>query len=1109
MPKRTDIQHVLVIGSGPIVIGQAAEFDYSGTQACRVLRSEGLRVSLVNSNPATIMTDPEFADATYIEPVTPDFVEKVIAAERPDALLATLGGQTALNCAVALHERGVLEKYGVELIGADIDAIQRGEDRQKFKDIVRTIGADVPRSRVCHDMTEVRDTVADLGLPVVIRPSFTMGGLGSGMAHTPEDLERLASTGLSESPVTEVLIEESVLGWKEYELELMRDKHDNVVVVCSIENVDAMGVHTGDSVTVAPTMTLTDREYQQMRDVGIAVLREVGVDTGGCNIQFAFHPDDGRMVVIEMNPRVSRSSALASKATGFPIAKIAAKLAIGYTLDEIRNDITGETPASFEPALDYVVVKVPRFAFEKFPGADPTLTTTMKSVGEAMSFGRSFPEALGKAMRSIETKATGFWTQPDPEGATRESTVDALRVPHEGRLYEVERALRLGATVEQVHEASGIDPWFIDQIALIGEVGAEVREAPVLDGELLRRAKRTGLSDRQIAALRPELAGEDGVRALRHRLGVRPVFKTVDTCAAEFAAKTPYHYSAYETDPAATSEVAVQGDKPKVLILGSGPNRIGQGIEFDYSCVHAAIALREAGFEAVMVNCNPETVSTDYDTSDRLYFEPLSFEDVLEVVHSEQQSGTVAGVIVQLGGQTPLGLAQRLADAGVPVVGTPPEAINLAEDRGAFGEVLRDAELPAPKYGTATSFEGAKRIADEIGYPVLVRPSYVLGGRGMEIVYDEESLAGYIRRATEVTPEHPVLVDRFLDDAIEIDVDALFDGDDLYLGGVMEHIEEAGIHSGDSSCALPPITLGAQDLDAVRRSTEAIARGVGVRGLLNVQYALKDDVLYVLEANPRASRTVPFVSKATAVPLAKAAALIMTGSSIKDLRASGVLPAEGDGGRMPADSPVAVKEAVLPFHRFRTPEGHGVDSLLGPEMKSTGEVMGVDVSFGQAFAKSQHGAYGSLPTSGRVFVSVANRDKRSLVFPVKRLADLGFEILATTGTAEVLRRNGVACSSVRKHYESNIAGSSENTEPNIVDVILDGGVDMVINTPYGNSGPRVDGYEIRTAAVSRDIPCITTVQGAAAAVHGIEALIRGDIGVRSLQDLQAALKATS
>ncbi|MBB3053211.1 carbamoyl-phosphate synthase large subunit [Prauserella isguenensis] len=1107
MPKRTDIEHVLVIGSGPIVIGQAAEFDYSGTQACRVLRQEGLRVSLINSNPATIMTDPEFADSTYIEPVTPEFVEKVIAAERPDALLATLGGQTALNCAVALHENGVLEKYGVELIGADIDAIQRGEDRQKFKDIVRQVGGDVPRSAVCHSMAEVRQTVAEVGLPVVIRPSFTMGGLGSGMVHTEEEMERLASLGLEESPVTEVLIEESVLGWKEYELELMRDGHDNVVVVCSIENFDAMGVHTGDSITVAPSMTLTDREYQHMRDVGIDVLRAVGVETGGCNIQFAINPVDGRMVVIEMNPRVSRSSALASKATGFPIAKIAARLAIGYTLDEISNDITGETPASFEPTLDYVVVKVPRFAFEKFPGADPELTTTMKSVGEAMAIGRSFPEALGKAMRSMETKRVGFWTRPDPEGATAESTLDELRTPHDGRIYAVERALRLGATPEQVQRASGVDPWFIDQIALIGEVGAEVRDAPVLSGDLLRRAKRTGLSDRQIAALRPELAGEDGVRSLRQRLGVHPVFKTVDTCAAEFAARTPYHYSAYEADPGAETEVSPQPDKPKVLILGSGPNRIGQGIEFDYSCVHAALALREAGFEAVMVNCNPETVSTDYDTSDRLYFEPLTFEDVLEVVRAEQESGTVAGVIVQLGGQTPLGLAQRLSDAGVPVVGTPPEAINHAEDRGAFGDVLTGAGLPAPKYGTATSFEGAKQIADEIGYPVLVRPSYVLGGRGMEIVYDESSLENYIARATEVTPEHPVLVDRFLDDAIEIDVDALYDGEELFLGGVMEHIEEAGVHSGDSACALPPITLGRTDLEQVRRSTEAIARGVGVRGLLNVQYALKDDVLYVLEANPRASRTVPFVSKATAVPLAKAASLVMTGSSIKALRGRGVLPAEGDGGDLPVDAPVAVKEAVLPFHRFRTPEGHGVDSLLGPEMKSTGEVMGVDTAFGTAFAKSQSGSYGSLPTSGTVFVSVANRDKRSLVFPVKRLADLGFEVVATAGTAEVLRRNGVPCGVVRKQHED--ADAPETTDPdapNIVDLILDGGVDMVINTPYGNSGPRIDGYEIRTAAVTRGIPCVTTVQGASAAVHGIEAMIRGDVGVRSLQRLQASLR---
>jgi carbamoyl-phosphate synthase large subunit len=841
-----------------------------------------------------------------------------------------------------------------------------------------------------------------------------------------------------------------------------------------------------------------------MRDVGIAVLRAVGVDTGGCNIQFAVHPQTGRLVVIEMNPRVSRSSALASKATGFPIAKIATKLAVGYTLDEIRNDITGETPACFEPALDYVVVKVPRFAFEKFPGADPTLTTTMKSVGEAMALGRSFAEALGKALRSMETKAGGFWTTPDPEGVTLQSTLEELCTPTDGRIYAVERALRLGATVAQVAEHSGIDPWFITEIAALTALRTEIVDAPVLDTCLLRRAKRAGLSDRQVAALRPELAGEYGVRLLRHRLGVRPVFKTVDTCAAEFAAKTPYHYSAYETDPAAESEIAPQTERPKVLILGSGPNRIGQGIEFDYSCVHAVMALRAAGFETVMVNCNPETVSTDYDTADRLYFEPLTFEDVLEVVHAEQASGEggpgVVGVIVQLGGQTPLGLAQRLTDAGVPVVGTTAAAIDLAENRGAFGAVLERAGLPAPRYGTATSFEQAKRIADEIGYPVLVRPSYVLGGRGMEIVYDESTLAGYIERATEVSPEHPVLVDRFLDDAIEIDVDALCDGDEVYLGGVMEHIEEAGVHSGDSACALPPITLGRTDLDAVRHATTAIAHGIGVRGLLNVQYALHGETLYVLEANPRASRTVPFVSKATAVPLAKAAARIMLGSTIAGLRAEGMLPATGDGGSLPATAdgagPVAVKEAVLPFHRFRTPEGQGVDSLLGPEMKSTGEVMGLDTTFGNAFAKSQAAAYGPLPTSGRVFVSVANRDKRAMIFPVKRLADLGFEVLATDGTADVLRRNGIAATVVRKHFEG---------PDNIVEAILDGRVDMIINTPYGNPGPRVDGYEIRTAAVSRGVVCLTTVQAAAAAVQGVEAMIRGELGVRSLQDLHLAL----
>ncbi|MCB1296619.1 MAG: carbamoyl-phosphate synthase large subunit [Gordonia sp.] len=1107
MPRRTDISHVLVIGSGPIVIGQACEFDYSGTQACRVLKSEGLRVSLVNSNPATIMTDPEFADATYIEPITPEYVEKVIEAERDaghpiDAVLATLGGQTALNAAVALHDRGSLEKYDIELIGADFDAIQRGEDRQMFKDIVEKVGGESARSRVCHTMDEVRETVAELGFPVVVRPSFTMGGLGSGMAYDDADLERIAGGGLAASPTANVLIEESILGWKEYELELMRDNRDNVVVICSIENVDPVGVHTGDSVTVAPAMTLTDVEYQKMRDLSIAILREVGVDTGGCNIQFAQDPRDGRLVVIEMNPRVSRSSALASKATGFPIAKIAAKLAIGYSLDEIVNDITKETPACFEPTLDYVVVKAPRFAFEKFPGADDTLTTTMKSVGEAMSLGRSFAEALGKVMRSLETKAAGFWTEAgrqDPSSVDLPALLDSLRTPKDGRLYGIMLAFDAGATVEQLYDATAIDPWFLAEIEAIGALGSRIRDAAELDAELLREAKSTGFSDRQIAALRSDFADEAAVREFRIEAGVRPVYKTVDTCAAEFEAKTPYHYSSYELDPAATSEVAPQTERDKVLILGSGPNRIGQGIEFDYSCVHAALTLSEAGFETVMVNCNPETVSTDYDTADRLYFEPLTFEDVLEVYHAEAQSGTVAGVIVQLGGQTPLGLAHRLQTAGVPIVGTSPEAIDLAEDRGEFGRVLTDAGLPAPAFGTATSFDEARETAGRIGYPVLVRPSYVLGGRGMEIVYDEKSLQDYISRATELTPDHPVLVDRFLEDAVEIDVDALCDGDEVFIGGVMEHIEEAGIHSGDSACALPPVTLGRADLQMVRESTEALAKGIGVKGLLNVQYALKDDILYVLEANPRASRTVPFVSKATAVPLAKACARVMLGSSIAQLREQGILPPTGDGGEAPAGVPIAVKEAVLPFNRFRREDGTGVDTLLSPEMKSTGEVMGIDSDFGKAFAKSQSAAYGSLPTSGAIFVSVANKDKRALIFPVKHLADLGFTILATEGTADVLRRNGITCTTVRKHFEA-VEG-----EQDIVEKIKAGEVAMVINTPYGNSGPRVDGYEIRSAAVSKSIPCITTVQGASAAVQGIEAAINGAMGVESIQSRHGAL----
>src|ERR1022692_4248782 len=1096
MPKRADLNSVLVIGSGPIVIGQACEFDYSGTQACRVLREEGIRVSLVNSNPATIMTDPEFADATYIEPITTEVLEKVIAAERPDAILPTLGGQTALNAAVALREAGTLAAYGVELIGADIDAIMAGEDRRAFKEIVTGLGGEVPRSVICHSLDECEAAAADLGYPVVVRPSFTLGGSGSGIARDPADLRRMAGHGLDASPVTEVLLEESILGWKEYELELMRDRNDNVVVVCSIENVDPMGVHTGDSVTVAPAMTLTDREYQRMRDLAIAVLRAVGVDTGGCNIQFAVEPRTGRMVVIELNPRVSRSSALASKATGFPIAKIAARLAIGYTLDEIRNDITvgplsQSTPASFEPALDYVVVKVPRFAFEKFPGADPVLTTHMKSVGEAMAIGRCFAEALQKALRSLEQPGAPL-SWGEPPAADHAALIARCAVPHDGRISTLHQALRAGASVAELAAASGIDPWFIEQVKSIEDFAEQIARAGSPTPASLRAAKAAGFSDGQLGQLTGRTEAQ--ARNLRRELGVHPVYHMVDTCAAEFAASTPYLYSSYDE----LSEVPPSA-RPKVIILGSGPNRIGQGIEFDYACVHACFAASQAGFETVMVNCNPETVSTDYDTSDRLYFEPLTLEDVLEVVAAEQAAGEVAGVIVSLGGQTPLGLARALQAEGIPILGTSPEAIPLAEDRAEFSAVLSAAGLLAPRHGTALSVPDALEIAAEIGYPVLVRPSYVLGGRGMEIVYDEATLEAYVARATLASPEHPILIDRFLDDAIEIDVDALFDGEELYLGGVMEHIEEAGIHSGDSACALPPITLGHEYTAAVRESTEAIARGVGVRGLLNVQYALAAGLLYVLEANPRASRTVPFVSKATAVPLAKAATRIMLGATIAQLRAEGVLAASGDGGSLPLDAPIAVKEAVLPFGRFRDTTGAGVDTLLGPEMRSTGEVMGIDEVFGTAFAKSQAAAYGALPVKGRAFVSVASKDKRAMIFPVKRLADLGFEISATSGTGEVLRRNGVHATIVRKHSE----GQGPGGEPTIVDRILAGQVDLVINTPFGRAGqpgPRRDGYEIRTAAVRRGLPCVTTMAGLAAVVQGIEAIMRNEVGVRSLQE---------
>ena len=1100
MPRRTDISSILVIGSGPIVIGQACEFDYSGTQACRVLREEGFRVILVNSNPATIMTDPDFADATYVEPITPEFVERVIAKERPDAVLATLGGQTALNTAVALHDSGVLAKYGVELIGASVEAIQRGEDREEFKKICLSMtdipgGApEVARSSICHTIDEVISAAEVLGYPVVVRPSFTMGGVGSGFAHNEAQLRNIAGAGLAASPVTEVLIEESILGWKEYELEVMRDTKDNVVIICSIENFDPMGVHTGDSITVAPAMTLTDREYQRMRDVGIGVIRAVGVDTGGCNIQFAINPADGRMIVIEMNPRVSRSSALASKATGFPIAKIAAKVAVGYTLDEIPNDITRVTPASFEPSLDYVIVKIPRFAFEKFPAADPYLTTHMKSVGEAMGIGRNFTEALGKALRSLEDPKAPFeFNRPLPP---LEEILDSASRPHDGRIQDVMKAMRAGASVEQLFETTKIDPWFLDQLALLMDVALEVKQADELTPELLRTAKRHGLADSQIAALRD--LSTDVVRGVRWALGIRPVYKSVDTCAGEFAATTPYFYSTYDEE----SEVPTR-TREAVIILGSGPNRIGQGIEFDYSCVHATMALREAGYETVMVNCNPETVSTDYDTSDRLYFEPLTAEDVLEVYHAELKAGPVAGVICQLGGQTPLKLAQTLKDAGVPIVGTSPEAINLAEERGAFGRVLARADLPAPKHGMAASAPEAKAIAQEIGYPVLVRPSYVLGGRGMQIVYNDEALETYIANATEVSEERPVLVDRFLDDAVEIDVDALYDGTDLYIGGVMEHIEEAGIHSGDSACSLPPITLGDAVIDQIRHYTREIADGVGVRGLLNIQFALHADTLYVLEANPRASRTVPFVSKATNTSLAKAAARLMLGTSIAELRAEGMLRAAGDGSIPLAGAPVAVKEAVMPFNRFRTASGTFVDTLLGPEMRSTGEVMGLSDNFGTAYAKSQAAGGGPLPTSGKIFVSIADRDKRHAIWPIKRLVDLGFTVLATSGTASVLRRNGVQAEEVLKLSEM----AEGATQPSIIERITSGDIDLIFNTPEGTgdsgASTREDGYQIRTAAVLADVPLVTTVPGLGAATQGIEALQRGAIDVRSLQEWAA------
>jgi carbamoyl-phosphate synthase large subunit len=1071
VPKRTDIKKILVIGSGPIVIGQGCEFDYSGTQACKVLRAEGYEVVLVNSNPATIMTDPEFGDATYVEPIHPDYVAKIIERERPDACLPTLGGQTGLNVAMELAQSGVFDKFGVELIGATPDAIRRAEDRRMFKQTMIEHGLDLPRSTFAYSIDEAMAAAEEIGYPVVIRPSYVLGGGGSGVVRTPDELRTVASEGIRLSTIGEVLVEEAIEGWKEFELELMRDRKDNVVVVCSIENIDPMGVHTGDSITVAPAMTLTDVEYQQMRDDGAKVLRAIGVETGGSNVQFAVHPETGRRVVIEMNPRVSRSSALASKATGFPIAKIAAKLAVGYTLDEIPNDITKKTPACFEPSIDYVVVKIPRWTFEKFPAADPKLGTKMKSVGEAMAIGRTFAEALQKGFRSLEHDLFELGAKELPLDSLAE-----VAVPTERRLHLVEQALYRGATPPEVAAASKIDLWFVEQIARLAEKRRELENLTLeqLSTSHLRAAKRLGFSDAQIARLTGATEGE--VRAARVAAGIVPTYKTVDTCAAEFEADTPYLYSTYEEE-----DEAEPTDKPSILILGSGPNRIGQGIEFDYCCVHAAFALSEAGFETIMLNCNPETVSTDYDTSDRLYFEPLSFEDVMNVVAKEKP----VGVIVQLGGQTPLKLATRLARAGVPILGTSPDAIDRAEDRERFGALLADQRLAHPPGGVARSQQEAAAVADAIGYPVLVRPSYVLGGRAMEIVYSPAELDRYMATATQVSREHPVLIDSFLEGAIEVDCDAVFDGHELYVSGVMEHIEEAGIHSGDSACVLPPLTLSHEQIRDVISSTDAIARDLGVRGLINIQYAVKGDRVYVIEANPRASRTVPFVSKATGTPLAKVAARVMAGATLAELRAEGLVPARSVGHEgLPH---IAVKEAVMPFERFP-----GVDTILGPEMRSTGEVMGIDRTFGVAFAKAEAAAGVRLPSKGTVFVSVANRDKRAAIFPAKRLHDLGFHLLATRGTAEVLRRFGIDAEVVSKV-------SATTDGPNVAERIAAGDIEMVFNTPFGREA-RSDGYYIRTAAVEAGVPCITTMSAMAAAVQAIEATDERDAGVRSLQE---------
>ncbi|MEN6347727.1 MAG: carbamoyl-phosphate synthase large subunit [Armatimonadia bacterium] len=1092
MPKRTDIKKILLIGSGPIVIGQACEFDYSGTQACKALREEGYEVILINSNPATIMTDPETADRTYIEPINAETIAEIIAEERPDALLPTLGGQTGLNAALQLSESGILARYNVELIGAKRKAIKKAEDRELFKDAMLAAGLDMPLSDFATSERDARRIAQEIGFPLIIRPSSTLGGTGGGIANNMEELQEAVAKGIDASPMNEVLVEQSVIGWKEYELEVMRDTKDNVVIVCSIENFDPMGIHTGDSVTVAPAQTLTDQEYQRMRDLAIRVIREIGVDTGGSNIQFAVNPDNGRMVIIEMNPRVSRSSALASKATGFPIAKIAAKLAVGYTLDEISNDITRETPACFEPTIDYVVTKIPRWAFEKFPGADPTLMTQMKSVGEVMAIGRTFKESLQKAIRGLEIGRFGLGADGKGshyDGMPTEELVAKLRIPHPDRLFQLRSAMRQGMQADQLHEITGIDMWFLNHLEeLVGmqdEVvkmraavpaaagGAKSEGVVPLERGLLRRLKRAGFSDKQIAVLTRNT--EDGVREVRKALGIEPVVKLVDTCAAEFEAYTPYYYLTYEQE----DELRPPSDN-NIMILGGGPNRIGQGIEFDYCCVHAAFALGEDGFETIMVNCNPETVSTDYDTSDRLYFEPLTLEDVLNICDKEKPKG----VIVQFGGQTPLNLAQRLQDHGVNIIGTNPHNIAQAEDREQFKETLDSLGLHQPANDTAYSPEEALEKAEHIGYPVVVRPSFVLGGRAMEIVYNRRMLERYMALAVEASPDHPVLVDKFLEDAIEIDVDAISDGERCVIGGIMEHIEEAGIHSGDSACVLPAFSLAEEELQEIAEQTRALAKALGVVGLLNVQYAIKNERLHVLEVNPRASRTVPFVSKAIGVPLAKLAARVMAGKSLEQLGfTSEIIPPH-----------TAVKCPVFPFAKFS-----GIDTLLGPEMKSTGEVMGIDMDFGAAFAKAYIAAGHDLPTRGTIFISVRNRDKRDVIFLGKRLHELGFKIVATEGTASVLRRVGVDAEAVYR--------VSDPRGRNVIDLIHDGRIQLIINTPTAGEEPREDQKAIRAQAVLYNIPVITTISGAMVAVMGLESIVRGRLSVKPLQEYHRLMHA--